>query len=285
MNGSAYFRLMRFDKPVGIWLLWCPTAWALWAANTSAPSLKLFFYFALGTVIMRAAGCVINDMADKKFDHHVTRTRFRPLTSGELSRWQAAVLLSLLLGGALIIALQLPWSCFYYALLALAITIIYPFCKRFLKIPQLILGVAFAMSIPMVFTASYAASYAVMWWLVALTIFWVIAYDTMYAMVDKTDDERIGIESSARWFGPYDRVIIAFMQLCFHLMWLKIGSLLSVQMPFYFFWLIAGFILIYQQRLIYHRQVEACFLAFRINVYYGLVMWLGLVVSLSWGFK
>lgn len=274
---NAYLRLMRFDKPVGIVLLWFPTAWALWLANDGYPPIMLVLYFAIGTVLMRSAGCVINDIADRNIDKHVQRTQMRPLTQGKISLAEAVIVLSLLLLGALIILLQLPLACFKYALLAVGITFIYPFCKRFIHVPQLVLGLSFSMAIPMAYVASNSAFNKEMFLLCLLTIAWVIAYDTMYAMVDRRDDIRIGVKSTAVLFGQWDCFIIFMLQAFVHLGWLYFAFSKPVAWPFYIFWGVGGVILIYQQCLVNTRIEKSCFKAFLTNVWYGLVMWLALI--------
>lgn len=274
MNWSAYFRLMRGNKPIGILLLWFPTAWALWIANHGAPDFSILVYFLLGTFIMRSAGCIINDIADRDFDKHVKRTQARPLTTGELTLTDALLLLMLLLFAAFLIVLQLPIACFYYALIALLITAIYPFCKRFFQAPQLILGLAFSMGIPMAYAASGVSPNSTMYLLFLLNFAWIISYDTMYAMVDREDDLRIGIQSTAILFGKYDRAILLMLQVFFHSIWLYIAYKMQSPMHFYVGWFAALMVLLYQQRLIYRRNEVACFRAFTINWLYGLLMWI-----------
>lgn len=271
---SKYWRLMRFDKPAGILLLWFPTAWALWLANKGVPTLKLCILFLSGTVLMRAAGCVINDIADRNIDKHVARTKLRPLASGELNFLEAFVLLILLLLAALFLLIQLPRNCFYLGLMALFISFLYPFCKRFLDAPQLILGLAFSMGIPMAYVASEVALNSEFFLLFAINFFWILAYDTMYAMADKEDDLKIGVKSTAIYFASHDRLIIGILQCLFHSLWLYWAFMSQVSSWFYLFWLIAGFILVYQQKLINKREPNQCLKAFIISIYYGLLMWL-----------
>lgn len=273
MKLKAYFKLMRFDKPVGIYLLWLPTAWALWLANQGLPSPSICLYFFIGTVIMRAAGCVVNDIVDRHIDKHVRRTRQRPLTSGEISLKEAFVVLIGLLLIALFIALQLPAVCFYYSVLALAITIFYPFCKRFFQAPQLVLGLAFSMAIPMVYSASGVGANLQMFILMVLNIAWIIAYDTMYAMVDRADDIVIGVRSTAILFAKNDCFIIGLLQVFFHTFWFVLALKAHFSAVFYVFWSVGGLVLLQQQRLVNSRLEIACFKAFRMNVWYGAVMW------------
>ena len=279
MKILAYVRLMRFDKPVGIVLLWAPTAWALWLANQGAPSIRLFVCFFAGTVLMRAAGCVINDIADRSIDRHVSRTAERPLTSGMLSLNEAIYLLMTLLLAAFFVVVQLPRACFFYALLALFITVLYPFCKRFFVAPQLVLGLAFSMGIPMVYVASETTFTTAMWLLIWLNIAWIVAYDTMYAMVDKEDDIRIGVQSTAILFGAYDRIIILLLQILLHSLWIVLALRLPHTIWFYGVWFMASFVLVYQQKQMLRKNARAYFHAFSWNMYYGLMMWVALILG------
>jgi 4-hydroxybenzoate polyprenyltransferase len=277
MKGKAYYRLMRFHKPVGILLLWLPTAWALWLANKGAPPAGLFVYFLLGTIVMRAAGCVVNDIADRHVDRHVHRTRARPLTTGEVSLPEAFIIVFTLLLMALFIVVQLPMVCFYYALAALVITVIYPFCKRFFDAPQLVLGLAFSMGIPMAYAASGLLINSTMVLLFILNFCWIVSYDTMYAMVDREDDLRIGVKSTAILFAPYERSIILILQLLFHSLWLLIAIKDQPSLWFYVIWFLALMVLAYQQWLIRSFDTKGYFRAFSSNVIYGLLMWCGLM--------
>lgn len=279
LKWAAYWRLMRFHKPVGILLLWVPTAWALWLANQGCPSFILVTYFLLGTIIMRAAGCVVNDIADRNFDKHVKRTERRPLTSGEINLSEAFIILSLLLVLALLIALQLPITCLYYAFAALFVTITYPFCKRFIEAPQLVLGLAFSMGIPMAYAASGAGPNAAMLILMLINFLWIVSYDTMYAMVDREDDLRIGVKSTAVLFADYDWLIILVLQAFFHGLWLCLALALHFSPVFYGLWVVAGGLLVFQQRLVNTRDVHKCFKAFSMNGWYGIIMWVGLMLS------
>ncbi len=277
MKWVAYLKLMRFHKPIGILLLWWPTAWALWMASHGAPSYSLILLFLFGTVIMRAAGCVMNDIVDRNIDLHVLRTKNRPLTSGEVGLFEAFLLLLILLLIALVILLQLPVACVKYALLAVLITCFYPFCKRFLPSPQLILGVAFSMGIPMAFAAVNHPLDSTMWVLWSINFLWIITYDTEYAMVDREDDLRIGVKSTAILFAAYDKAIIGVMQLSFHLLWLLLNfSFFSL---FGLCWLAACFNLGYQQKLLYSNEPSSWFKAFLANQWYGLLMWLAIFLS------
>lgn len=279
MNISAYYRLARFDKPVGILLLWAPTAWALWLANQGKPPLYLVFLFSLGTLLMRAAGCVVNDIADRHVDKYVERTQKRPITTGELSIKQALFFLFLLLLGALCVLVMLPVQCVVYALVALLLTVIYPFCKRFIQAPQLVLGLAFSMSVPMVYAASGASMGGVMVILLLINVAWTLAYDTQYAMVDRKDDLLIGIKSTAILFARFDIFAISLLQIFFHGLWFLLAELCQLGSWYYLGWLAGGFLLIYQYTLIRQRQEKQCFKAFLNNSWYGLVMWLAIIMA------
>jgi 4-hydroxybenzoate polyprenyltransferase len=274
----AYLELMRFNKPIGILLLWWPTAWALWLSNKGHPNFSLIILFFIGTIFMRAAGCVMNDIADRHIDRHVKRTKERPLTTGKITLFEAFVSLFILLLGALIILLQLGEKCFYYAVVALLITFVYPFCKRFVQTPQLVLGLAFSMGIPMAFVASNQnfSLHTLLLWLI--NFLWIIAYDTEYAMVDREDDLRISVKSTAILFADYDKLILALLQILFHLLWLPL-ALHFGKIAFWFCWLMAIVNLVYQQILLHKCQPEDYFRAFLANNVYGFLMWLGIVLA------
>ncbi|MFC3909660.1 4-hydroxybenzoate octaprenyltransferase [Legionella dresdenensis] len=281
MKLSVCLRLMRLDKPIGIFLLWLPTAWALWLANKGAPPLRLSVLFFLGTVLMRSAGCVVNDIADRQIDLHVKRTRERPLTSGQISLQAAIGLLAGLLLMALLVLIQLPAVCFYYALGALLVTVIYPFCKRYIQGPQLVLGLAFCMGIPMAYAASGVAIDFGAICLLLINFCWIVAYDTEYAMVDKADDLKIGVKSTAIWFADYDRIIIAFLHAVCHGLWLIIAIRADFYTLFYGFWFIAGTNLIYQHWLLSSNNESYYFRAFLTNSWYGLWMWLAIALTFN----
>ncbi len=273
----AYFRLMRFHQPIGILLLWAPTAWALWIANQGCPSLKILLYFILGTLCMRAAGCVINDIADRHVDKHVARTQSRPLTAGDIDLQEACLILLILLGIAAVVVLQLPSLCFEESLLALFLTGIYPFCKRFIRAPQLVLGLAFSMGIPMAYAASGVNPNLTMALLFILNALWILMYDTCYALIDREDDYLIGVKSTAILFGIYDRLAIGVLQICVLGLWLVLGYLLHRGTLFYGAWGVGAMIMLYQQKLISLRTSKNYFRAFAWSGLYGLLMWIGLL--------
>ena len=271
--------LMRMDKPVGIYLLLWPTLWALWLASLGMPEVDVLVIFVLGVVVMRAAGCVINDIADRKIDGHVKRTQARPLISGAISLKQAWLCFFGLLLLALLLVLQLNIQTVYLSFVAVLLASAYPFMKRYTQLPQVVLGAAFSWAIPMAFMAVNQHVPSWIWWLYAANLAWTVAYDTQYAMVDRDDDLKIGVKSTAILFGSYDRLWIGVLQLitigCLAIM----GTLLQLPWPF---WLGAGcmaLMFIYHQRLLKSPTREACFKAFIQNHWGGLALWLGLVFS------
>lgn len=275
-KASLWWRLCRFDKPVGIVLLWVPTACALWLANKGNPAWSLVTIFFVGTVLMRAAGCIVNDLADRDFDAHVERTRVRPLASGELSVWDALIVLCLLLSGAASLLWFLPAVCLVYAMVAIAVTVIYPFCKRWIHAPQSILGIAFSMGIPMAYAASHASFDTAFWLLFCLNYLWIIAYDTEYAMVDRDDDQQIGIRSTAIWFAHWDFSIVTSLLVLQHVFWLAIGLKIGLNISFVLVWALGWLAITYQSTLVQTRQRNKCLQAFMSNSWYGLWMWLGI---------
>lgn len=271
------WRLMRIDKPVGILLLWAPTAWALWLGSKGSPSMMWVMYFLLGTFCMRSAGCVINDLADRHIDKHVARTRERPLTTGQLSLSAALGCLAVLLGLALWIVWQLPTTCLVAAGGAVLITGIYPLMKRCFKAPQLVLGLAFSMGIPMVYLALQRPFDRLFWQLCLLNTLWILAYDTMYAMVDRADDVRIGVESTARLFGRFVPQVLGVLQVMVQGIWIWIAWSQQVALEFYFAWLVGSGLFLYQQWMMARDDY---FRAFMNNAWYGLVMWSGCMVAM-----
>lgn len=277
---NAAIRLMRLDKPIGSFLLWYPAAWALWAANQGSPAFKILFFFALGTLVMRSAGCVINDILDRKFDKQVKRTEKRPLATAELSLKFALFLASVLLGIALFILLNLPYACMNYAFIALFLTLIYPLGKRFIKAPQCVLGLAFSMGIPMAYAASGVAIDSAAILLFVINSLWILAYDTLYAMADKQDDLRVGIKSTAVYFGAWDKSIVMLLQIFMHGFWLVWAYNMQMKFGFYLLWMFAAVALFWQQGLIRNVTPETCLRAFMANNYYGALMWAAIVSGL-----
>ena len=274
-----YWRLMRFDKPIGILLLLWPALWALWMAGQGRPNPLVLFVIVSGVVVMRAAGCVINDYADRDFDPHVERTRQRPIAAGLVSPKEALILfvglcltafgLVCLMNG-LTIALSVPG-----AFLAAS----YPFMKRYTHLPQAYLGVAFGWAVPMGFAAQTGSIPLVAWELFLATVLWALIYDTMYAMVDREDDLKIGVKSTAILFGDYDRQIIGGLQLLMLAILTVIGLQLGLAAPYYLGLLGGAGFFVYQQILIFHRAKADCFKAFLNNHWFGATVFLGLFLD------
>ena len=277
---NAYFKLMRFDKPIGVFLLLWPTLWPLWLVNKGVPGFKMLLIFVVGVVVMRSAGCVINDIVDKDIDPSVERTKTRPLANQSLSIGEAYFLLLILLSIALALVLQLNVSSFFWALGGLLITVIYPFCKRFFSAPQLILGFAFSWSIPMVYAANDLAINAeacLLWLSVGL---WIVMYDTFYALVDKEDDLRIGINSTAILFGKRVGFIALLLQISVVLLWALIGLLYELSFIYFSSLIVAACLFVRQQQLIRGRDPKQCLKAFLENNYVGAVIFLGVFLDL-----
>lgn len=277
---QAYAQLMRLDRPVGTWLLLWPTLWALWLAARGTPDLHLLAVFVGGTLLMRSAGCVINDYADRDFDPHVARTRLRPLASGRVRPREALILFALLCLAALLLALPLNAQALWLALPAVVLAASYPFAKRFHALPQAHLGLAFSWGIPMAYAAQRGSvPWAEAGLLMAANLCWVIAYDTFYAMADREDDLQIGVKSSAILFGRYDRLITALLQLSCLAMFFAIGRSTQQHWPYFLGLAVAAACGIYQQWLIRRREREPCFQAFMNNIAFGAAICTGLVVA------
>lgn len=276
---SASLKLMRFDKPIGIYLLLWPTCWALWLSNRGLPPLPHIVIFLLGTIFMRAAGCIINDIADRDIDPHVERTHARPLAAKVLSVKFALGLCIILLGLSASLLWLLPLRCFYLALVGLALTVIYPFCKRFFKTPQFVLGLAFSWGIPMAYAATLNRVPFEAYYLMGITWLWIVVYDTMYAMADKRDDLLIGVHSTAIFLGDADKWVIALLQFMILLGWLLFAITHAFSSYFYPFFVLASCLFIYQQWLIRDRVPSLCFKAFLNNHWFGFVMWLAILFS------
>jgi 4-hydroxybenzoate polyprenyltransferase len=276
---SYYLQLMRVDKPIGTLLLLWPTYWALWLANSGMPSLINFIVFTLGVVVMRSAGCVINDFADRKIDGSVKRTAQRPLASGTVASGEALNLFLLLITLAFILVLMLSVNTIVLSVGALALAFCYPFMKRYTQLPQVVLGAAFGWAIPMAYMASIDALPLQAWLLFTANVCWTVAYDTMYAMVDRDDDVKIGVKSTAILFGRFDRHIIFILNALFIALVAYIGVINQLNMAFWAGLLIATALLVYQQVLILKRDRDACFKAFLNNHYVGMAIFIGLLLS------
>ncbi len=277
----AIAQLMRLDKPIGSLLLLWPTLWALWIAADGMPSWGLLAVFIAGVFVTRSAGCVINDLWDRNVDGKVKRTAHRPLASGALSVKQAVMVLTGLACIALTLVLCLNTLTFQLAFVGVALTAIYPACKRFLPIPQIVLGLTFNWGVIMAFAAVQNHVPAIAWLLYATANVWTLIYDTQYAMVDRDDDIKLGLHSSAILFAGLDRTIIAALQLCMLGLLIIAGILLKMQWPYYIAVTISALLFSWQQRLTWQRQRESCFKAFLNNNWVGLILWLSIVTRVS----
>lgn len=276
---QAYSHLMRIDKPIGTLLLLWPTLWALWLAGRGVPSLSVLLVFVLGVFLMRAAGCVVNDYADRAFDGHVKRTAGRPMPSGRVSEKEAKILFVSLVLVSFALVLTLNAMTIWLSLAALALAWIYPFMKRVTNLPQVVLGAAFGWSIPMAYAAVSESLPLSCWLLFLANICWTVAYDTLYAMVDRDDDLKIGIKSTAVLFGRHDKLIVGLLQFATLLLLLWVGYLMQLSGAFYWSLLLAGALFIHQQKQVAGRDRDACFRAFLNNNYVGLVLFIGIALS------
>ncbi|USZ49889.1 4-hydroxybenzoate octaprenyltransferase [Halomonas sp. DN3] len=275
-----FLALMRLDRPIGTWLLMWPTLWALWVASEGIPARDTLLIFVAGVYLMRAAGCVVNDYADRHFDGHVKRTRNRPLATGRISEREAKVLFVCLLGSAFALVWLTNGFTVWLSLIGAVLAASYPFMKRYTHFPQVVLGAAFSWAIPMAFGAVLGEVPMVAWLLFTANVLWTVAYDTEYAMVDRDDDLKIGIKSTAVLFGRWDTRIIALLQLATLGLLAWAGSLLALGGFFWLGWLAMGATFVHQQRLIKSRDRDRCFQAFLNNHWSGLLLFAGLGLSL-----
>nr|WP_307772807.1 4-hydroxybenzoate octaprenyltransferase [Aeromonas hydrophila] len=278
-RGLAYVQLARIDKPIGTLLLLWPTLWALWLAADGLPDLWTLLVFVVGVFLMRSAGCVINDYADRNFDGHVKRTAGRPLPMGKVKPREVLALFAVLALISFALVLTMNPLTIGLSFAALLLAVCYPFMKRYIPIPQLVLGMAFSWSIPMAYAAQANALPAVAWLVFLANLLWTIAYDTQYAMVDRDDDLKLGLKSSAILFGRQDKRIIGALQLLTLLILLLVGQLSELGSSYYWSLLAAAALFVYQQRLIRERQREACFQAFLNNNYVGALIFAGVVIN------
>ena len=276
INWNAYCRLMRFDRPIGMLLLLWPTWWALLLAGNGRPSLKNILIFTVGVIVMRAAGCVMNDIADRNYDPHVERTRDRPLACGELTIQQALITFFLLLLVALALVLMTNLLTILLALAGALLAAGYPFFKRFTHLPQLILGIAFGWGIPMAFAAQTGMIPAIAWTLFVVNIIWATIYDTLYAMVDRDDDLAIGVKSTAILLGRYDLLALKILMAGMVMLLLLIGWQLRLSWPWYMGIAAVTALFSWQQWIVRQREREPCFRAFMGNNWVGFVIFLGL---------
>jgi len=275
---NAYWRLMRFDKPIGTLLLLWPTWWALLLAGDGLPTLKNALIFTAGVVLMRAAGCVMNDIADRDFDPHVERTRCRPLAAGELSLAQALGLFLVLMLLAFGLVLMTNALTIKLAFVGAALAASYPFFKRVTHLPQVVLGIAFGWGVPMAFAAETGAVPPIAWWFLAVNTVWSVIYDTLYAMVDREDDLAIGIRSTAILFGERDVAVVGGLMVLMVGMLAAAGAWLALGWPWYAAVLVTALLFYRQWSSVRGRDREACFKAFLGNNRVGLILFLGLLM-------
>ncbi|HEX7031245.1 MAG TPA: 4-hydroxybenzoate octaprenyltransferase [Gammaproteobacteria bacterium] len=278
-RGQQYAYLMRIHKPIGAFLLLWPTWWALWIAGSGHPDAKVFVVFTLGVFVMRAAGCVINDFADRRIDMHVKRTAERPLATGKVSAREALVLFFVLLAVAFALVLTMNRLTIYLSFIGAGLAALYPFTKRWTHLPQPVLGAAFGWSIPMAFAAQLGEVPPVAWLVFIANVLWSTAYDTQYAMVDRDDDLKIGVKSTAILFGEQDRLIIGLLQLTILFNLFLVGRQAGLGTPYYYGLVFCAITFAWQQWLIRKRQREDCFRAFLNNNWSGLFVFAGLALS------
>lgn len=274
-----YAVLMRLDRPIGSLLLLWPTLWALWFASGGRPDPRILMVFVIGVFLMRSAGCVINDYADRGFDPHVERTRNRPIAAGRVAPREALVLFTVLCGAAFALVLTLNRLTIGLSVIGAVLAATYPFLKRWTHLPQFYLGMAFGWGIPMAFAAQLDAVPAVAWWLLAANICWSVAYDTAYAMSDRPDDLRIGVKSTAILFGKYDRLMVGVFHALTLLLLVYVGRLTGRGILYYAGLAIAAGIALYEQWLIRARARDACFKAFLDNNRFGAAVFFGLALD------
>jgi 4-hydroxybenzoate polyprenyltransferase len=276
---KQYWLLTRFDRPIGILILLWPALWALWVASDGRPDLGVLTVICLGVVLMRAAGCVINDYADREFDPHVARTKQRPIAAGKVKPKEALWIFVVLCLCAFGLVLTLNIFTILLSFIAAFLAASYPFMKRYTQLPQAYLGIAFGWAIPMSFSAQTNYIPLVAWVMYLAVVLWALVYDTMYAMVDKEDDLKIGVKSTAILFGSYDRYIMAFLQLIIIGLLIIVGQMKYLSWPYYGGILVATGLFVYQQKLIYYRDKNQCFKAFLNNNWFGMVVFIGLLVD------
>lgn len=274
-----YAQLMRVDKPIGSLLLLWPTLWALWLSSNGQPDAYIAWVFVVGVFVMRSAGCVINDFADRDLDPKVERTKTRPLAAGNVGKYEALALFAGLCLIALLLVLTLNRDLLLWAIPAALVTIIYPFMKRFIQAPQVVLGAAFSFGIPMAFVAHEAPLNKLVWLLFIANFCWILVYDTLYAMSDREDDLKVGIKSSAILFGAYDRFIIMLLQVAVLGIFALIGNIYAFNAVFYFALGVVAILFMYQQGLARNRDRILCFQAFLNNGWVGAVIWFGILLG------
>ncbi len=273
-----YGKLMRLDKPIGIWLLLWPTLWALWLAGDGTPDQGLFVIFVIGVVVMRSAGCVLNDYADRNIDPYVERTRMRPIASGAVAPMEALTLFAALALIAIGLATMLNTPARLLAVIGAILTVAYPFVKRFLSIPQFVLGAAFGWSVPMAFAAQTGSTPELAWLVFGTTMIWAVIYDTFYAMVDREDDRKVGVKSTAILFGEVDLFVIAGLQALMLVALVLVGVRAALGFWYYLSVVVAAGLMVWHQWLARDRQPAGCFAAFLHNHLIGMVVFIGIVL-------
>ena len=276
---NAYIRLMRLNKPIGTYLLLWPTYWALFLSAKGWPDIDLLIIFTLGVLVMRSAGCVINDYADRNIDQNIARTKDRPLITGEVSPKAALRLFVFLLIIAFGLVLLTNALTIQLSLIALALATLYPFTKRWTHLPQAVLGVAFGMSVPMAFSAQTGSIPVSAGWIFLATIVWTLIYDTFYAMADRDEDIKIGVKSTAILFEKYDQIFITFLQILLIIVFVVIGNLFDLGSIYYFSLVIILIFMIYHQFLMKKRQKKLFFKAFLNNNFIGMIAFIGIFLS------
>jgi 4-hydroxybenzoate polyprenyltransferase len=274
-----YLDLIRWDRPAGTYLLLWPTLAALWIAAGGFPGWHLLIVFTLGTFLMRSAGCAVNDVADRDFDRHVQRTAKRPVTSGAISPKEALAVGAVLALVAFLLVLTTNAATIAWSVAALAVAIFYPFTKRFFAMPQAVLGVAFSFGIPMAFAAVQGSVPALGWWLLLGNLLWVLAYDTEYAMVDREDDLKIGIRTSAITLGRFDVSGVMLFYAAYLALWAWLGAQAGLRWPFFAGIAAGALIAAWHYTLIRDRSRDGCFRAFRLNHWLGFVVFVGVVIA------
>ena len=274
---GALLQVMRVDKPIGTYLLLAPALWGLIIASNGLPSLFLLTTFVVGSVVMRSAGCTTNDLADRKLDGFVERTRSRPLVTGEVSVSEAMCLLAALLALALWLVMQTNWLTVQLSIVGAVLTIIYPFMKRFTHLPQVVLGAAFSWSIPIKFAATAKNLPSGLWWLFIANLLWVVVYDTQYAMVDREDDLQVGIKSTAILFGDLDTRVILVLQVLCLLSFVATGLSFGLGAIYFISIALVGALFLRHRKLINNRSRETCFQAFNESKWIGLIVAVGLL--------
>jgi len=276
---ALYGKLIRIDRPIGILLLLWPSLWALWIAGEGHPDWHLVVIFSLGVFLMRSAGCAINDYADRDIDGHVERTKQRPVAAGLIKPKEALWVFVVLCLTAFALVLFLDWKTVAMSFVAAFLAAAYPFMKRYTHLPQVVLGAAFGWAVPMAFMAQTGSIPPVAWLLFAATVIWAVIYDTQYAMVDREDDIKIGVKSTAILFGRFDLLIISLLQAVMLGMLLVVGLWIEAKGAYILGLFVAMGLFMYQQRIIRSRSPAACFAAFLNNNYFGMVIFIGLVLD------